>query len=165
VKIRQTTVTILMADDDEDDGILVREALAESQFPFHLHIVRNGEELLDYLYNRGLYSDKTRATRPSLILLDLNMPIKNGLEVLQEIKTDSSLRSIPVIILSTSEDQADVYQAYALGANSFITKPGRFAALVEIMQSIGKYWFEIVELPLEVLGGRNEGKPNQSSVS
>jgi CheY-like chemotaxis protein len=165
VKIRQPTVTILMADDDEDDGLLVRDALAETPFPFNLHIVNNGEELLDYLYNRGLYTDKTKATRPGLILLDLNMPIKNGLQVLQEIKTDTSLRSIPVIILSTSEDQADVYQTYALGANSFITKPVTFAALVEIMQSIGKYWFQIVELPLEVLGGRNEGKPNQSSVS
>jgi CheY-like chemotaxis protein len=165
VKIRQTTVTILMADDDEDDGLLVREALAESQFPFHLHIVGNGEELLDYLYNRGLYTDQTKATRPGLILLDLNMPIKNGLEVLQEIKTDTSLRSIPVIILSTSENQEDIYQTYALGANSFITKPVTFAGLVEIMQNIGKYWFEIVQLPLEVLGGKNEAQPNQSSIN
>lgn len=165
MKIRPKTVTILMADDDEDDGLLVREALAESQFSFNLHIVSNSEELLDYLYNRGLYADKTRATRPGLILLDLNMPIKNGLEVLQEIKTDTSLRTIPVIILSTSEDQQDIYQSYALGANSFITKPVTFVGLVEIMETIGKYWFEIAQLPLELLGERNEAKPNQSSIN
>ncbi len=149
MKDSQKTVTILMADDDEDDHILVRAALAESQLPIDLHIVNNGEELLDYLYNRGLYADKTQAPSPGLILLDLNMPKKNGLEVLQDIKTDPMLRNIPVIVLSTSDDKEDIYHAYNLGANSFITKPVTFVALVEMMKTIGKYWFEIVQLPTE----------------
>ena len=88
MKDRQTTVTILMADDDDEDSMLVREALAESQLPIELYIVRNGEELLDYLYHRGLYTDMKIAPRPGLILLDLNMPKKHGLEVLKDIKTD-----------------------------------------------------------------------------
>ncbi|YAF95675.1 MAG: response regulator [Nodularia sp. CChRGM 3473] len=165
MKDGQTTITILMADDDEDDRMLVREALAESQLPIDLYIVSNGEELLDYLYNRGQYTDKTIAPRPRLILLDLNMPKKDGLEVLRDIKTDPSLRHIPVIVLTTSGAEEDIYHTYDLGANSFIIKPVTFASLVEVMQSVGKYWFEIVELPLEALGGRNEQKPNQSSVS
>ncbi|MDP5337828.1 MAG: response regulator [Nodularia sp. (in: cyanobacteria)] len=165
MKGSQTTVTILMADDDEDDHILVREALAESQLPIDLHIVSNGEELLNYLHNRGLYSDKSQAPRPGLILLDLNMPQKNGLEVLKDIKTDPILRRIPVIVLSTSNDQQDIYQTYNLGANSFITKPVTFAALVEIMKNIGKYWFEIVQLPLENVGGIDERQSDQSAIS
>ncbi|WP_414526356.1 response regulator [Nodularia chucula] len=144
----QATITILMADDDEDDGVLVREALAESQLPIDLHIVNNGEELLDYLHNRGLYTDQSQAPRPGLILLDLNMPKKSGWEVLQDIKTDPKLRSIPVIVLSSSDDQQDIHHSYDLGANSFITKPVSFIALVEIIKNIGKYWFEIVQLPL-----------------
>ncbi len=165
MKDGQTTITILMADDDEDDRMLVREALAESQFPIDLHIVSNGEELLDYLYNRGQYTDKTIAPRPRLILLDLNMPKKDGLEVLRDIKTDPSLRHIPVVVLTTSGAEEDIYHTYDLGANSFIIKPVTFASLVEVMKSVGKYWFEIVELPLEALGGINEQKPNQSSIN
>ncbi|MDB9340508.1 MULTISPECIES: response regulator [Cyanophyceae] len=165
MKRSQTNVTILMADDDHDDQILVREALAESQLPIDLYIVSNGEDLLDYLYNHGLYTDKSKAPRPGLILLDLNMPKKNGLEVLQDIKTDPILRSIPVIVLSTSEDKQEIYRTYDLGANSFITKPVKFAALVEIMKNIGKYWFGIVQLPLESVGEINEQRPHKSSVS
>ncbi|WP_414548315.1 response regulator [Anabaena sp. CCY 0017] len=123
--------------------------MAESQLPINLHIVNNGEELLDYLYNRGVYADKNQAPSPGLILLDLNMPTKNGLEVLQDIKTDPILRNIPVIVLSTSDGKEDIYHTYNLGANSFITKPVTFVGLVEMMKSIGKYWFEIVQLPTE----------------
>ncbi|TVP65906.1 MAG: response regulator [Nodularia sp. (in: Bacteria)] len=141
-----------MADDDEDDHILVREALRESQLLIDLHIVSNGEELLNYLHHRGLYTDKSQAPRPGLILLDLNMPKKNGLEVLRDIKTNPLFRRIPVIVLSTSNDKEDIYRTYDLGANSFITKPVTFTALVEIMKNIGKYWFEIVQLPLESVG-------------
>ncbi|GAX37471.1 response regulator [Nodularia sp. NIES-3585] len=165
MKGSQTTVTILMADDDEDDHILVREALAEIQLRIDLHIVSNGEELLNYLYNRGRYNDKNQAPRPGLILLDLNMPKKNGLEVLKDIKTDPLLWSIPVIVLSSSDDKEDIYQTYNLGANSFITKPVKFPALVEIMKCIGKYWFEIVQIPLEAVGGINERQPDQSSIN
>ena len=148
MKGRQTTVTILMADDDEDDCMLAREALAESRLANELYIVNDGEELMDYLHHRGLYANKSSAPRPNLILLDLNMPKKDGREALREIKADPHLRKIPVVILTTSKAEEDVYSTYDLGANSFIIKPVTFTSLVEVMRTIGKYWFEIVELPL-----------------
>ena len=147
MKARQTTVTILMADDDEDDCMLAREALAESRLANQMHIVNDGEELMDYLHHRGLYANKSSAPRPNLILLDLNMPKKDGREALREIKADPLLRKIPVVILTTSKAEEDVYSSYDLGANSFIIKPMTFTSLVEVMRTIGKYWFEIVELP------------------
>jgi CheY-like chemotaxis protein len=137
-----------MADDDEDDCMLAREALAESCLANDLHIVRDGEELMDYLYQRGRYADPKSSPRPGLILLDLNMPKKDGREALKEIKNDPELRQIPVVVLTTSKAEEDIYRTYDLGANSFIIKPMTFAALVEVMRTIGKYWFEIVELPL-----------------
>jgi CheY-like chemotaxis protein len=137
-----------MADDDEDDSLLVHEALIESQLPIELHIVRNGEDLMDYLCHRGQYSDSSIATHPGLILLDLNMPKKDGVEALKEIKSDPKLRRIPVVVLTTSKAEEDIYNTYDLGANSFIIKPANFASLVEVMKTLGKYWFEIVELPL-----------------
>ncbi|MBD2458222.1 response regulator [Nostoc sp. FACHB-87] len=164
MKGRQPTVTILMADDDEDDSMLVREAITVSQLPIDLHTVSNGEELMDYLHRRGQYTDNKLAPRPGLILLDLNMPKKNGLEVLKEIKTDPELRTIPVIVLTTSKAEENIHHTYSLGANSYIVKPMTFSALVELMETFGKYWFEIVELPLAVVGGENEEKPNQSST-
>lgn len=144
---RQTTVKILLADDDEDDCMLAREALAESRLSSELYVVRDGEELMDYLYHRGRYVSLSSSPRPGLILLDLNMPKKDGREALKEIKNDPELRKIPVIILTTSKAPEDIYRTYELGANSFIIKPMNFAALVEVMRTIGKYWFEIVELP------------------
>jgi CheY-like chemotaxis protein len=165
VKDGKITITILIADDDEDDSMLIREALAESELPMDLYFVSNGEELLDYLYNRGKFTNKNQAPRPGLILLDLNMPKKNGLEVLKDIKQDTSLRHIPVVVLTTSDSKEDIYHTYDLGANSFIVKPVTFASLVEVMKNIGKYWFEIVQLPLEAVGGRNERNSNQSSLS
>ncbi len=160
---RQKTVTILMADDDEDDSMLVSDALAESQLSIKPYIVRNGEELMDYLHNRGQYTDKNNAPRPDLILLDLNMPKKDGLEALQDIKKDPQLRQIPVVVLTTSGAAEDIYNTYDLGANSFIIKPFTFADLVEVMKTLGKYWFEIVKLPLEAVGENNEQQPYQSS--
>ncbi|WP_414590433.1 response regulator [Anabaena sp. CCY 9614] len=154
-----------MADDDEDDSMLIREALAESELPMNLYFVSNGEELLDYLYNRGKFTNKNQAPRPGLILLDLNMPKKNGLEVLKDIKQDPSLRHIPVVVLTTSDSKEDIYHTYDLGANSFIVKPVTFASLVEVMKNIGKYWFEIVQLPLDTAGGIYERNSNQSSLS
>jgi CheY-like chemotaxis protein len=148
VKGRQTTVTILMADDDEDDCMLAREALTESRLANDLYIVRDGEELMDYLYRRGQYANPNISPRPGLILLDLNMPKKDGREALREIKNNPELRRIPVVVLTTSKAEEDIYRSYDLGANSFIIKPVTFAALVEVMKTIGKYWFEIVELPL-----------------
>jgi len=152
VKGRRTTVTILMADDDEDDCMLAHEALAESRLANDLHFVPDGEELMDYLYQRGKYVDPSSSPRPGLILLDLNMPKKDGREALQEIKSDPQLRHIPIVVLTTSKAEEDIYRSYDLGANSFITKPVTFSALVEVMKTIGKYWFEIVELPLKTVG-------------
>ncbi len=148
MKGRHTTITILMAEDDEDDRMLVREALTESRLTHDLHTVTDGEELMDYLKWRGKYADKNIAPRPGLILLDLNMPRKDGREALKEIKADIQLRKIPIVVLTTSKAEEDIHSTYDLGANSFIIKPTTFASLVEVMRTIGKYWFEIVELPL-----------------
>ena len=152
MKGRRITVTILMADDDEDDCMLAREALAESRLANDLHFVQDGEELMDYLYRRGKYAQESNSPRPGLILLDLNMPRKDGREALRAIKVDPNLRQIPVVVLTTSKAEEDIYLSYELGANSFITKPVTFASLVEVMKTIGKYWFEIVELPLAEVG-------------
>ncbi|MEA5572471.1 response regulator [Calothrix sp. UHCC 0171] len=148
MKGQQTTVRILLADDDEDDCMLAREALAESQLSSELCVVKDGEELLDYLYHRGEYANPDIYPRPNLILLDLNMPKKDGREALKEIKNDPKLRQIPVIVLTTSKAEEDISRTYYLGANSFIIKPMNFPSLVKMMQSIGNYWLEIVELPL-----------------
>ncbi len=145
-------ITILLADDDEDDRLLAREALAESRLANDLHVVDDGEELMDYLYRRGKYAALADSPRPGLILLDLNMPKKDGREALREIKSDATLRQIPVIVLTTSKAEEDIYRTYDLGANSFITKPVMFESLVLVMKDLGKYWFEIVELPAENAG-------------
>ncbi|MDJ0797279.1 MAG: response regulator [Calothrix sp. MO_167.B12] len=165
MKGRQTNLTILMADDDEDDCMLVREALAESRLQNPLNIVTDGEELMDYLHQRGLYTDPQAAPRPGLILLDLNMPKKDGREALQEIKADPQLRQIPVVVMTTSSSKEDIDYTYSLGANSFIIKPVTFASLVEVMRTIEKYWLEIVELPLRAMGGRHGEQPNQNPAN
>ena len=146
--MKRRVLTILMADDDEDDCLLAQEALIESHLANNLHIVCDGEQLMDYLYRRDKYRDIDLSPRPGLILLDLNMPKKDGREALKQIKADANLRQIPIVILTTSKADEDIYRSYDLGANSFITKPVTFSGLVEVMKTIGKYWFEIVELPL-----------------
>jgi CheY-like chemotaxis protein len=143
------TMTILMADDDPDDCLLVSKAFKASRLCNDLRFVSDGEELMEYLYQRGKYKDPGQAPRPGLILLDLNMPRKDGREALKEIKADPDLREIPVVVLTTSKDEEDVLKSYGLGANSYITKPVTFEGLVDVVKSLGKYWFEIVELPLE----------------
>jgi CheY-like chemotaxis protein len=141
------SITILLADDDADDRMMASDALEESRLANDLRCVEDGEELMDYLHRRGKYSDPDKAPRPGLILLDLNMPKKDGREALQEIKSESDLRTIPVIVLTTSKAEEDIYRTYDLGVNSFITKPVNFESLVSVMKTLGKYWFEIVELP------------------
>jgi CheY-like chemotaxis protein len=138
---------ILMAEDDSDDRLLVQDAIAECRWEGELRFVEDGEELLDYLCHRGKYSQPAAAPRPGLILLDLNMPKKDGREALREIKTDEELRRIPVVILTTSKADTDVSKIYDLGANSFISKPIEFNALVSLMRVLGQYWFSIVEMP------------------
>jgi CheY-like chemotaxis protein len=140
--------TILMADDDQDDHLLMEEAWAESFPNNELCFVNNGEELMDYLYRQGKYMDATTSPRPSLIFLDLNMPRKSGREALKEIKNHPELRQIPVIIFTTAYSPDDVVQAYALGANSFISKPVTFDELVDVMRTMGQYWFKFVHLPV-----------------
>lgn len=140
-------ITILLADDDADDRMLARDALAESRLANDLRFVEDGEELLEYLHRRGRYADPATSPRPGLILLDLNMPRKDGREALREIKSDPSLRHIPVVVLTTSKAEEDIYRTYNLGVNSFITKPVSFDGLVAVMKALGRYWFEIVELP------------------
>ncbi len=144
---RRTSVVILMADDDADDRELTREALTESRLVNELHFVADGAELLDYLHQRGAYSRPGSAPRPGVILLDLNMPRKDGREALREIKADPELRKIPVVVLTTSKAEEDIAQSYDLGANSFISKPVTFEGLVDVVRGLGKYWFDIVELP------------------
>jgi len=142
-----------MADDDEDDRRAVAKAWKSSRAANPIDFVNDGEELMDYLHQRGAYAHLDASTRPGLILLDLNMPKKDGREALTEIKADPVLRQIPVIVLTTSKAEEDVYRTYDLGANSFITKPVTFTALVDLIHVIGKYWIEIVELPADGLRG------------
>jgi CheY-like chemotaxis protein len=142
-------ITILMADDDPDDCLLAQEALVEARLANDLHFVRDGEELMDYLHQRGQYALPDAAPRPGLILLDLNMPRKDGREALTEIKADPDLRRIPVVVLTTSSAEEDILRTYDLGVSGYITKPVCFAGLVEVMKGLGVYRFQIVELPSE----------------
>jgi CheY-like chemotaxis protein len=148
-------ITILLADDDNDDRLLAKDALKESKLVNELFCVEDGEELLAYLKHEGKYSDERKYPRPGLILLDLNMPRKDGREALAEIKTDPNLKQIPVVVLTTSKAEEDIYKSYDLGVNSFITKPVTFEGLVKVMRNLGKYWFGIVELPLEKTNNNN----------
>jgi CheY-like chemotaxis protein len=142
-------ITLLLAEDDPDDRMLIRDALREARLANDLHEVEDGEELLDYLRRRGRFGPGAEAPRPGLVLLDLNMPRKDGREALEEIKKDPELRRIPVVVLTTSKAEEDVCRSYDLGANSYITKPVTFQSLVDVMRTLEKYWFEIVELPAE----------------
>jgi CheY-like chemotaxis protein len=138
---------ILMAEDDADDRLLVKDALRECQCEATLQFVENGEELLDYLFRREKYSGLDDSPRPGLIILDLNMPRKDGREALREIKSNPELRSIPVVVLTTSGADTDIDIIYQLGANSFISKPVQFDQLVDLMQLLSRYWLSAVRLP------------------
>ena len=140
-------ITILMADDDADDREMAAEAFAQSHLVNDLRFVEDGVELMDYLKRRGKYADAASAPRPGIILLDLNMPKKDGREALEEIKSDPALQNIPIIILTTSKQEEDILRSYRLHANSYITKPVTFESLVQVVSALGKYWLEIVELP------------------
>ena len=148
-------ITLLMADDDADDCLLTKDALAESRVLNELHFVHDGEQLLAYLHCDEPYADPAASPRPDLILLDLNMPRKDGREALRDIKADPTLRLIPVVVLTTSKAEEDILRTYDLGASAFITKPVTFEGLVEVMKTLGRYWFEIVKLPPP----NNRGKP------
>lgn len=140
-------IPILMAEDDLDDQLLVKEAFEESKINNPLYIVNDGQELLAFLRREAPYEDPADAPRPGLILLDLNMPRLDGREALTIIKTDPSLRSIPVVVLTTSQAERDVFLTYDLGVSSFIVKPVTFDAMINVVRTFRQYWFEIVELP------------------
>ncbi len=142
-----STMVVLVADDDEDDRLMLEEAWDENRMANDLRFVEDGEELMDYLYRRGKFAEKGVAPRPGLILLDLNMPRKDGREALEEIKADPKLSSIPIVILTTSRTEEDILRTYALGVNSFISKPVTFESMVTTVRTLGSYWFEIVRLP------------------
>lgn len=145
---REGPTHILLAEDDPDDRMLTRRAIVENRTETTVAAVTNGEELMQYLTREGPYGEAD-APRPDLILLDLNMPRMDGREALREIKSDADLRRIPVVVLTTSEAEQDILQSYDLGVNAFVTKPVSFDALAEAMQSLGKFWFDLVKLPPE----------------
>ena len=140
-------ITILMAEDDKDDQMLVKEAFRESRLANDICFVENGVELLDYLRRHGKYIYLDHFPTPDLILLDLNMPCKDGRETLEEIKADPHLRHIPVVVLTTSKVEEDILHSYDVGAAGFITKPVTFEELVKVIQGLQEYWVQIVLLP------------------
>ena len=140
-------VTILLADDDPDDRRLTQDAFAEAKVANDLRFVEDGVEVFDYLNRRGNFADPDAAPWPSILLLDLNMPRKDGRSVLQELKADPKYAGIRVIVMTTSKAEEDVVRSYQLSAASYITKPVTFEALVQVVQTLGRYWLEIVELP------------------
>ncbi len=142
-------VQILMADDDPDDRMMADQAFQHYRLKNGVAYVEDGQELMDYLHHQGQFADARQFPLPDLILLDLNMPRKDGREALQEIKSDPNLRRIPVVVLTTSKAEEDIFRTYDLGVSSFITKPVTFESLVDILKTLVKYWFEIVELPFE----------------
>jgi len=139
--------TIMMVDDDPDDRLLFKEACAEVRLRNPLDFLENGEQLVDYLKRRGDYADLKDKPFPGIILLDLNMPLKDGREALEEIKADAALRHIPIIVLTTSKDEDDILSSYGLGASSYIVKPISLDRLMRVVNSIGEYWVEIVSVP------------------
>jgi CheY-like chemotaxis protein len=140
-------VIILLADDDADDREMARKALEKTHLANDFYTVADGEELLDFLHHRGQFAPPALSPTPGLILLDLNMPKKDGREALAEIKTDPALRRIPVVVMTTSQAEQDIFSSYDLGSNSFISKPVTLAGLVQVMTVIGQYWFQTVKLP------------------
>ncbi len=146
--IRGRTAVMLLVEDDLGDQELTRRALEDSPVPSELHIVRNGEEALAYLFRRGQYENPSTSPRPDLVLLDLNLPKLDGHQVLKQIRQDTELRSMAVVVLTTSCHQEDILRTYELGANSYITKPLAFVDYRQAMHALGTYWFRIAELPV-----------------
>ena len=147
MKTEGKMITIVLADDDPDDRKMTEDAFAENRLANQLHCVEDGEELMDYLHRCGKYENLRNEPLPGLILLDLNMPRKDGREALREIKADPNLRRIPVVVLTTSKAEEDIVRSYDLGVNSYVTKPVTFKSLVELVKVLDRYWFEVVELP------------------
>lgn len=147
IREARKSVIILIADDDEDDRLFTKEAFEENYLLNEIRFVNDGVELMDYLKRRNKYTNPADSPRPGIILLDLNMPKMDGREALKEIKSDPNLRSIPVVVLTTSKAEQDVLQTYDIGVNCFITKPVSFGDFIEVARTVGHYWFDIVQLP------------------
>ncbi|MFD1141312.1 response regulator [Larkinella insperata] len=141
---KQPTISILIADDDADDRMLIEQAFRENNLTAKLYFVEDGEELIDFLLQRDPYGS---VTRPSLIILDLNMPRKNGIQALREIKANEQLRQIPIVVLTTSTAEEDILRTYDLGVSSYISKPFDYSTLLDITNTIKKYWIDTVSLP------------------
>lgn len=139
--------TILMVDDDPDDRLLFKEACEEVRLRNPLEFLENGEQLVDYLKRQGAYAHLKGEPFPGIVLLDLNMPLKDGREALEEVKADPELRHIPIIVLTTSKSEDDILSSYGLGASSYIVKPISLDRLMRVVNSIGEYWVQIVEVP------------------
>ncbi|WP_345267076.1 response regulator [Nibrella viscosa] len=139
-------MTILIADDDADDRMFLEQALRSIGYSHDIQFVEDGEQLMDYLKQQGMYTE-ANAPWPNLIILDLNMPRKNGFQALEEIKADARLRRLPVVVMTTSSADEDVLRTYNLGVNSYITKPFNFNRLIEMMGALKTYWIDTVKLP------------------
>jgi CheY-like chemotaxis protein len=163
MKTKQNKKIILMVEDDPDDIYLIGEAIDECQLNAQINIVEDGEQLMDYLRHKGEYADPDGSPRPDLILLDLNMPRKDGREALAELKKDPELRGIPVVVLTTSSAERDMKYSYAQGASGFVTKPVTFSGLREAVCKIGDYWIRTVQLPEETIGDETEGNLEEPS--
>jgi CheY-like chemotaxis protein len=144
---KREAVTVLLADDDPDDRMLVEEAFAEIDSSYDLRFVDDGEELMDYLRHEGRFLEDTAAPKPALILLDLNMPKKDGREAASEIKADPALRQIPIVVLTTSTSEEDVHHTYGVGVNSFVSKPVTFDGMLALAREVSNFWIETIDLP------------------
>ncbi len=149
--MKKRNSVILMADDDADDVMLVRDAFTEAGWRNAFHSVEDGKELMAYLLRTGDYSEASQSPRPDLILLDLNMPKLHGKDALKEIKKAHDLRSIPVVILSTSNEEHNISECYCLGASAYIVKPTRFEELTQAARLISSFWFQLAEMPSAAL--------------
>lgn len=158
--MERRTGAVLVVEDDDDDFDLMKGVLDRAEFEAPVYRVRHGEEMMDYVAGRGKYADRHEWPVPDLILLDLNLPVKDGRQALREIKSDPELKRIPVVILTTSRNEEDVLQAYQGGANSYVRKAAHYASLEELVNVIWNYWFTVVQLPMEHAGGyRSASRP------
>jgi len=161
---KDKSFAILMIDDDEEDFILVNEALKSKGLKVDLYWAEDGDEAMNFLFHRGEYAN---VPTPNLILLDLNMPGKDGFEVLRDLKANAGLRKIPVVILTSSRDQRSVSRGYNVGASSFMLKPLSFDEMASAMQSLCEYWFALVQLPKSTAGPAHKSvkkaPPSQNS--
>ena len=138
---------ILLAEDDRGDQELTRRALEEGKIRNELRVVEDGEEALAYLFRRGKYKDPATSPKPDLLLLDLNLPRVDGRQVLEKVRSDSKLRRMAVVVLTTSRQEEDILRSYELGCNSFITKPVGMDQFIQVIHALEEYWFQIVVLP------------------